>query len=73
MAVGPDNIAIAGAVLRWTCLNDDDSQIIAIDQQGLSWPTPECANVEVVTSALGYVTDTLILERPRMHRVWHHR
>ena len=64
VAVGPDNIAIAGAVLRWTCLNGDDSQIIAIDQQGLSWPTPECANVEVVTSALGYVTDTLILERP---------
>ena len=65
VVVDPDNACMSGALLHWTCIEGGVTQTFTADQQGFSWPTPECTRATVIASAFGYITDTLIVDRPR--------
>ena len=64
IVVGPNDRGLSGVLLQWTCLEGGETQTFTLDEQGFLWPTPECLKVRTVVSAFGYVTDTLVLERP---------
>ena len=64
MVVGPNNAPLSAATLNWTCVEGDIAQTVTLDQQGVLWPIPECQKATVIVAAFGFVTDTMLLERP---------
>ena len=64
IVVDPNDVGLSGVLLQWTCLDGGEAQTFTLDEQGFLWPTPECKKARAIASAFGYVTDTLVLERP---------
>ena len=64
VVVDPNNVPLSAATLNWKCVEGGVAQTVTLDQLGLFWPTPECQKATVVVAAFGFVTDTMLLERP---------
>ncbi|MEC8368998.1 MAG: TonB-dependent receptor plug domain-containing protein, partial [Bacteroidota bacterium] len=64
IVVDLNDVGLSGVLLQWTCLDGGEAQTFTLDEQGFLWPTPECKKARAIASAFGYVTDTLVLERP---------